>query len=274
MAGPVAFKSAHVLGRPAVFVSTAPALAQHPRSRRVVALQGPPPPPPDDEDDDKLLRAYRTLGISEDATYDEITDAHIELTERYADDEARVLRLDEAKDLVISEQLRKRMSGELRAKVAASPWDEKPVQREMPWAPVFRFLRKFIRPPGFGHFKAVLPLFTAIMLTPLFAPGMSESLNLLSCLGGFSFTYNRGQADVPKDEWGQIGEIRPFKPKPLQLTIMLCVFTYFVANTLAKRAVAGMVGAPRGTAALVKSTYLCIGFVFQALFFDVHAASD
>lgn len=274
MAGPVALKGARVLGHPAVLLSTPSVLAQQLRSRRVVALQGPPPPAPDDEEDDKLLLAYRTLGISEDATYDEITDAHIELTERYADDEARVQRLDEAKDLVVSEQLRKRMSGELRPTVAASPWDEKPRQREMPWVPVLLFLRKFIRPPGFGHFKAVMPMFTILIFMPWFAPTVVGSVTLLSCVAGIAFTYNRGQADVPRDEWGQVGEIRPYKRKPMLVTLGCSAATYAAATLLAKRAVAGMVGAPRGLDAIIKTTFLCIAFFFQALIIDVHAVSD
>jgi hypothetical protein len=272
--GPVALKGASAFRRPAMSVRTAPVLAQRPRSRRVVALQGPPPPAPDEEEDDKLLLAYRTLGISEDATYDEITDAHIELTERYADDEVRIQRLDEAKDLVVSEQLRKRMSGELRPRVAASPWDEKPKQREMPWVPVLRFLRKFIRLPGFGHIKAVTPMFTILFFMPWFAPTVVGSVTLLSCVAGVAFTYNRGQADVPKDEWGQIGEIRPVKSKPMLMTLGCCAATYWTATHLAKRAVVGMVGAPRGLDAIIKTTFLCIGFFLQALIIDVHAVSD
>lgn len=30
--------------------------------------------------------------------------------------------------------------------------------------------------------------------------------------------YNRGEPDVPRDDFGQIGEIRPMKPKPFMLT--------------------------------------------------------
>ena len=207
----------------------------------------------------------------QDAGYDEVTDAHIELTERYSDDPARVQRLDDAKDLVVAEQLRRRMAGELRPVVTESPWDKKPVQREMPWVPVVEFLQKFIRPPGFGHFKTVSPMFTILLAMPWFAPSVVGSVTLLSCVAGFAFTYNRGQADVPKDEWGQVGEIRPYKRKPMLITIACCTITYTIATVLAKRVVGGMVGAQRGFDAIVKSSFLCLGLFFQALIVDVHA---
>ena len=50
--------------------------------------------------------AYRTLGIAEDATYDEITEAHIELSERYVGDSPRLADLDDAMERVVNEMLR------------------------------------------------------------------------------------------------------------------------------------------------------------------------
>jgi len=241
------------------------------RSRVVVALQGPPPDPPGDEDaEDRLTDAYRLLGIPRGADYDMITDAHIELTEKYADDPARVQKYDNAKDIVVNEQLRRRMSGELRAKVADSPWDEKPVVREMPWVPVLLFLKNFIAVPNVGHVKACLPLMTMLLVMPWISPKVVGSVQLVNCLAGLAFTYNRGQGDVVRDEWGQIGEIRPFVRKPMLITMGCCFFTYHFTAFLAKSFFAGLVGAPRGTDKLLKASFLSIGLLIQVLFIRVH----
>ena len=83
--------SLHTCARLAVRPLLAPRMALLPRRQRadVVALA---------EDDDTGSDAYRTLGIVEDASYDDIMDAYIALSETYADDPARIAKLEAAKE--------------------------------------------------------------------------------------------------------------------------------------------------------------------------------
>ena len=58
---------------------------------------------------------YRTLGVGEDAGYDEITSRYDELETAYGSDADMMARIDEAKDKVLDAILRKRMEGSLKA---------------------------------------------------------------------------------------------------------------------------------------------------------------
>lgn len=119
----------------------APALRLAPRSRLVVGLA-----------DDDNINGYRELGLAEDATYDEVMDAFMSLSETYSDNPERMMvspaapyrstpwrllspatlrraqTLELAKNKVLDERLKQRMSGSLGG-AEASPWDERPVVR-------------------------------------------------------------------------------------------------------------------------------------------------
>lgn len=100
------------------------------------------------------------------------------------------------------------MMGELKPNVAISPFDPKPIEREMPWVPLQIFLQKFLAPPDVGYAKGVLPLMTILCMMPWVAPTTTGSATMITTFAGFAFIYNRGTADVKRDEWGQIGEVR------------------------------------------------------------------
>ena len=109
-----------------------------PRHAAVVALEAPDNP-------------YRVLGVTEDATYDEIMDAHIELTESCGGDEACVARFDSAKEKILDDRLRARMSGSLGAAAGveqvAAAFDRPPPKRTMPWVYIPRIARKVFAMP-------------------------------------------------------------------------------------------------------------------------------
>ena len=91
--------------------------------------------------------SYRTLGISEDASYDQIMDAYMELSETYADDTSRLGVLEAAKEKVLDDRLRQRMAGTLKSEVTDSPWDEKPVERIPPWVILGEYAQKLFEVP-------------------------------------------------------------------------------------------------------------------------------
>jgi len=58
------------------------------------------------------------LGLDEDATYDEINVAYDALAVKYEGDTKRLIKLQVAKDKILEDRLRQRMSGAMKAAVA------------------------------------------------------------------------------------------------------------------------------------------------------------
>ena len=82
--------------------------------------------------------------------------------------------------------------------------------------------------------------------------------------------YNRGEAEVPRDDFGQIGEIRPMKPKPFALTCALTGLVWLGAMLRTSSMLAMLPQAPpRGLALLLRTTFVTLGLIPFALFFRV-----
>lgn len=62
--------------------------------------------------------AFRMLGVSEDATYDEITESYEELCTKYKGETKRLIRLQAAKDIVLEDRLRQRMAGTFKSEIS------------------------------------------------------------------------------------------------------------------------------------------------------------
>ena len=62
--------------------------------------------------------ALRMIGVSEDATYDEVTEAYGELCTKYKGETKRLIRLQAAKDIVLEDRLRQRMAGAYKSDIA------------------------------------------------------------------------------------------------------------------------------------------------------------
>jgi hypothetical protein len=60
---------------------------------------------------EEVQNAFRMIGVSEEATYDEITEAYSELCTKYKGETKRLIRLQAAKDIVLEDRLRQRMAG-------------------------------------------------------------------------------------------------------------------------------------------------------------------
>jgi len=217
------------LGRVTSQVSVRP-LARAPltcRSRLLVSLA-----------DDDNLNGYRELGLAEDATYDEVMDAFMSLSETYSDDAERLLTLELAKNKVIDERLKQRMSGSLNAKVS-SPFDAPPVVRTPPWVYAKRVAKRCAKPfamPTVQHAKACVPLLGCMTVAKLIAPRTVLLGTLLMLVNSGMLIYSRNTDPVPRDEYGQVGEIRPLKRKPVALTVFFIVSCYFGSVLTAARA--------------------------------------
>jgi hypothetical protein len=204
----------------------APALPLAPRSRLVVGLA-----------DDDNINGYRELGLAEDATYDEVMDAFMSLSETYSDNPERMMTLELAKNKVLDERLKQRMSGSLGG-AEASPWDERPVVRTPPWVYAKEYATRALRIfdiPTKAHAMSCVPLLGAMTTFCLVSPRVVFLGRLLMLVNSGMLIYGRNTDPVPRDEYGQVGEIRPMKKKPMGITILIVLGSYFAGQRLALR---------------------------------------
>lgn len=233
-----------------------------PRFRAPVALA---------EDDD--LNGYRELGLAEDATYDEIMDAFMSLSEQYAEDPGRLLKVELAKDKVLDERLRKRMSGELRPLVA-DPFEAKRVMRTPPWVIGKELATKLLGIPSKKHTQSVLVLMGGLGATPWFAPSVAGTVLMLNVISGLGFIYNRGLPEVPRDDFGQIGEIRPMKTKPFVVTAAVTAAAWLWGYAQTKRLIATAAVAPWIPELVLRTTLISAYLLVASLFVKPHDIFD
>ena len=225
------------------------------------------------DEDESLSGAFRLLGIAEDATYDQITDAFIELSEIYTTDTAKVEALEKAKEKILDVRLKQRMSGQLKPTVADSPWDAKPVQRTPPWVYAREFTSKVIELPSLEHITKVVALMTAFTVSCWFSPGSAGGVLMVNCVAGTAFVYNRGTPPVARDDNGQIGEVRPTRVKPLGAAIILTTLVWLAGNHKAKQ-IATAAALPASVQAVLRTTLISFGLMINALFFKTQTLFD
>lgn len=197
--------------RPALSPSSRAALApaRLPALRRAAAVALA------EEDEEAMGGAYRQLGITEDATYDEIMDAFMELSETYSDDTRRLGSLEAAKEKILDARLRQRMAGTGGPGVdRRDPFADKKVVRTPPWQVANAWRKKLILVPSPKYALQVFALLGGLSLASWISPSVAGTGTIVNLVGGMGFMYNRGEAEVPRDDFGQIGEIRPMQPKP------------------------------------------------------------
>jgi hypothetical protein len=156
-----------------------------------------------------VLMAYRLMGLDLDATYDEIERSYDELMVDYAKDPKRKIKLQVAKDKILEDRLRQRMSGSSSFSAVVDPFARKDGPKPLITIPpalqgIMEVPDKEVALKNLAVFGLIgcLPAVTVTWLSTSFGIGFAVSLYLL---------YNRGVPDQ-----GEMGaEMRPPKPKPL-----------------------------------------------------------
>jgi hypothetical protein len=184
--------AAFAMGRPAMSAYRQRAAVLAPRSR--LALSSAAANPGDGS------KWYRVLGITSDATYDEITDAFGELVAAATDDEARIKQLERARDMILDARLKMRLSG--KGATVRDP-TIKP-KKKIDWLAPLRLLRKYVeRPNGTWIFK-ISSIFLSFGAACLAAPGASDQMIMFAVLCGPMFIYSRGMPEPVRDDYGQV----------------------------------------------------------------------
>ena len=220
--------------------------------------------------------AYRTLGVTQDAGYDEISSRYDELLDKYGDDAARMESIDAAKSKVLDVILRKRMEGSLGA-----TYEGKTAREDIkapPPTPIWEiangYRKKMFMRPSPKHAMQVFGLLGGLSLAGWVAPSTAQTTLLINTVSAMGFMYNRGEADVVRDDFGQIGEIRPMKPRPMALTAGITGTFWLWGFLKAKSLIAAMVSPPRGLEVVLRTTLISCSLILPCLFVKVQWIDD
>ena len=77
-----------------------------------------------------------------------------------------------------------------------------------------------------------------------------------------------------RDDFGQIGEVRPLKPKPFLLTVAITTAIWLSGYFKAKQIVATVANPPRTLELVLRTTLISLGLMIPALFVRVHSIFD
>mmetsp|Transcript_24982 Transcript_24982/g.83724 ORF Transcript_24982/g.83724 Transcript_24982/m.83724 type:complete len:278 (-) Transcript_24982:231-1064(-) len=208
------------MGRPASRMLLRPAL------RSAVSLARPAPAPTmssaampagSGPGGSRTAKFYRTLGITQDATYEEITDAFANLVSQAGDNADRIAQLETARDRILDERLKMRLSGQ-------GPPVRDPLvkpKEKIDWFKPFKILRRYIQRPTMAHFTKMSFIFLGFAVGSLVAPGVGDQMSFFSLVFGSAFVYARGTPEPVRDDFGQVGEILPTKTLPAILAFLV-----------------------------------------------------
>jgi len=168
---------------------------------------------------EEVQALYRMLGVSEDADYDEITLSYEALCEKYKGETKRLIKLQVARDKILEERLRQRMSGALKGKVADSPFDRPEPKKELKLPP---WLDEIAELPTKAYLTKNVIVFGLMGLLPAISRTFAATSIGMALATSYYLLYNRG-ADTPNDEYGAAA--RPPKARPLLLTLGICLLT-------------------------------------------------
>lgn len=162
---------------------------------------------------------YRALGVSEDATYEDVDQAVKRLSIKYADDRKKLMMLDVYKDQIFEDKLQQRMSGSLMPKIKESPYERKLVPKKRFVVPTW--LQGTIKFPDFAYARRTAIIMGIFVILGFVTPTLAGSCMAMAFIAGAGFLYNRGLPEPVRDEYGGIGEVRPVKHKTVLKTLII-----------------------------------------------------
>lgn len=166
---------------------------------------------------DSGTNPYRALGVSEDASYDDVEAAVKRLSIKYADDRKKLMMLDVYRDKIFDDKLQQRMSGSLLPKIKESPYERKPVPKKRFTVPTW--LQDIVKLPTLAYTRRTGLLMGLFVLLGFVTPTLAGSCMAMAFITAAGFLYNRGLPEPPKDEFGHYGEIRPVKNRVVLKTL-------------------------------------------------------
>lgn len=162
---------------------------------------------------------YRALGVSEDATYEDVDAAVKRLSIKYADDRKKLMMLDVYKDKIFEDKLQQRMSGSLIPKIKESPYDLKPKPKKRFVVP--SWAEGIIKLPDRKYLKRTAIIMGIFVVLGFVTPTLAGSCMAMAFIAAAGFLFNRGFPEPVRDEYGGIGEVRPVKHRIVLKTLII-----------------------------------------------------
>ncbi|KAJ1623887.1 hypothetical protein T492DRAFT_882815 [Pavlovales sp. CCMP2436] len=191
---------------------------------------------------------YRMLGVTPDASYDDVLDAFSALVKSAGTDAARVAELERARDGVLDARLKSRMSGQSETK------------REE--VKTLKFARKYCLKPTPSHIFKVTTLFLGFAIVS-FTSKMGDQLLLFSVIFGTGYVYAHGMPEPVKDD---MGNILPTKYKPFFLAFVLIGFIALMGNIFASLYLSFLIPSKMASVSQVVTSFTCFCVWIGTLF--------
>lgn len=171
------------------------------------------------------LRMYRTLGIGEDASREQVMKATTRLRKKYADNEASSERVETASLWIMTkmmskkeEALRQRQQANRLRELGDSPrrMFQKYVAGYLPPS-----VRQMFAAPDGKHFRTASGLLGIFALLGLCVPTQASNFVGLGAAATLGLVYQRGRPEPVKDEFGNVGAVQKLNYKEVGASLLL-----------------------------------------------------
>ncbi|CAK0902730.1 unnamed protein product, partial [Prorocentrum cordatum] len=221
------------------------------------------------------LRMYRTLGISDDASREQVLKATARLRKKYADDETALQRVETANLWIMTrfadikeEDMRKRQQANRLREFGNSP-------KRLFQTYVLGYLppgvRQMFEAPTGAHARRVSVLLGGFALLGLCVPASSMNFVGLAAASALGFIYTRARPEPVKDEFGNAGSVQKINPKEMVATIVLVILGGLLSAGVTFPV---SLSAPEVSPALIFCETACVVYWMMSLSFKVYQCFD
>jgi len=217
---------------------------------------------------------YRSLGVAEDASYEEVEQAFESLKEKYAGQTKKIIFLEIQKEKIYEDRLQQRLKGTLKAAVKESPYDRRRREALEKRTLVDRLppvIRNVIKVPSKGYLQRTV-IMTGILIALSFAiPQFTPSAIAMGFMGSTYLLYNRGQPERdPNAESFGPPPSKPVDKKVVFLTIGINLLTTAVFLALAQLLLLAVRLPPSISPDSVVATCALLGMFVSCVFFSTN----
>lgn len=222
------------------------------------------------------VRLYRTLGLADDASRDQVQRAAARLRRKYAEDEQALERVERA-NLKIMQRLVFKKEDAIKKKQQAHRLREFGTlsgPRKMLANAAKKYLPagvyNMLEPPDMKHFKKTSGLVGFFTLLGLCVPTQASNFVGLSAASALGLIYTRTRPEPVKDEMGQVGAVQKMNIKEMGGTLAIVLGSGLLGGALTL-GVAKLVDTP-----LMLTFLVCCSFCFwlASLFFKVYGCFE
>jgi hypothetical protein len=218
---------------------------------------------------------YRTLGISDDASRDQVLKATTRLRKKYAEDETALQRVETANLWIMTrfadmkeEDLRKHQQANRLREFGNSP-------RRLFQKYVLGYLppgvRQMVEAPTGPHARRVSVLLGGFALLGLCVPASAMNFVGLAAASALGFIYTRSRPEPVKDEFGNAGAVQKINPKEMGATIVLVIIGGLLSAGVS---VPLTLSSPEVSPALIFCETCCLVYWMMSLCFKVYQCFD